>query len=202
MGGEKLEEKFANRLQKQVDKGGFAWRACQKKAGEMKGGMKGGRGRKFMSTRPDDPETGEAQAHKNALCTLPPQPPFTFTPLCFFSLILSFTLYFPQSLCSLARSLSLSCSGGGGSQLSDVLGGCVRFSRGHGSHIFLMAESLKSTRLGGLLAFPPSFSLVESNTLDWRSKVIKLRAAVVSRGGCFSAMNSPTAEFVCNQLYF
>lgn len=69
MGGgrtrETLEEKFANKLQEQVDKGGFAWRACQKKAGELEGR----RGRKFMSMQPDDPETGEAQAHKNALCT-------------------------------------------------------------------------------------------------------------------------------------
>lgn len=40
--GEKLEEKFANRLQKQVDKGGFAWQVCQKKAGEMEGGKGGG----------------------------------------------------------------------------------------------------------------------------------------------------------------
>lgn len=47
-----------------ADKGRFAWRACQKKARQVEGG----RGRKFMSMRPDDPETGEAQAHKNALC--------------------------------------------------------------------------------------------------------------------------------------
>ena len=47
-----------------------------------------------MSMRPDDPETGEAQAHKNALCT--PQ----FYPSLFLSLSLSFSLYSPPSHCS------------------------------------------------------------------------------------------------------
>lgn len=86
----KLEGKFANRQQEQI-RGGFARRACQKKAGEVEEG----RGRKFMSMRPDDPETGEVQAHKNALCT--PPATLAFTPLCFFPSV-SFSLYFPPSL--------------------------------------------------------------------------------------------------------
>lgn len=75
-----------------------------------------------MSMQPDDPETGEAQTHKNALCT----PPSTLW-------------FYPSSSPSLM-----------------FWGGLC--ARGHGSHIFFMAESLESTRLGGLRASPPSLS--------------------------------------------
>lgn len=81
-----------------------------------------------MSMWPDDPETGEAQAHKNALCTSPRRPPPPhhldypyFYPSLLLSLILAFSLYFPS-----ITSLPPSHAGGGGPQLSDVLGGCVR----------------------------------------------------------------------------
>lgn len=84
-------------------------------------GGREGEGRKFMSMRPDDPETGEAQAHKNALCT-----PLTtphFYPSLFLSLILSLSLslYLPPSLRSLSLMQAVEVS-----QLSDVLGGCVQ----------------------------------------------------------------------------
>lgn len=103
--------------------------------------QEGGGGWKCMSMRPDDPETGEAQAHKNALC-VPPATPH-FYPSVFLSLIVCFSVYFPPSLRCLflrrRRATALWCFGWL----------CV-VARGHGSHISLMGESLMSTRPGGL----------------------------------------------------
>lgn len=77
------EGKFANRLQEQI-RGDLLGKCARRKQerwreGGREGGSEGGRGwggRKFMSMRPDDPETGEAQAHKNALYTPTATPQF------------------------------------------------------------------------------------------------------------------------------
>lgn len=77
----KLEGKFANRQQEQIRGDLLGERARRKQERWRKGG-----GEKFMSMRPDDPETGEVQAHKNALCT--PQLPS----------LLPLSVSFPRSL--------------------------------------------------------------------------------------------------------
>lgn len=101
-------EKFANRLQEQVDKGGFAWPACQKKTGERwrNTGKEGGREGKNLcphsQTKKKLDRHGLIKMHSA---------PTNCTPL------LPLSCSFPHPLIRKA--------GGKGLRLSDVLGGSV-----------------------------------------------------------------------------
>lgn len=83
---ETLEEKFANRLQEQVDKGGFAGRACQEKEGETKGGREGGEQNLCLCGQ----MTQKLERHRLIKMHSAPHPPLAsqlplgLTPLCFF----------------------------------------------------------------------------------------------------------------------
>lgn len=126
-----------------------------------------------MSMRPDDPETGEAQAHKNALC-VPPATPH-FYPSVFLSLIVCFSVYFPPSL----RCLFLMQAAEGHSSLMFwvLVCGCQRSRQPY----FLNGGVTDVNEAGW-----PSTSL----QLHVRGKQTRLcgevRAAAVCRNCCFS----------------
>lgn len=127
---------------------------------KQEGGREGGR-RKFMSMRPDDPETGEAQAHKNALCTPLTNP--HFYPSLFLSLILSLSLSLrlPPSLRS--RSLMQAAEGHSSLMFWVVVCSCQRSRQPY----FLNGGVTEVNKAGWpFTSLHLALSLAESSKLD------------------------------------